>query len=84
MALTQLHTVGNYEAALAEFIKINEGGVKPKIYLDSKGIATIGIGYALNKSISEISADFAKAGISLSALQKAKLDELLPNTNMMS
>lgn len=77
MALTRLHMVGNYEAALAEFIKINEGGVKPKIYLDSKGIATIGIGYALNKDIDTISADFAKAGIPLLASQKAALENLL-------
>ena len=40
MTLTRLHSVGNYDTALFDFIKLNEK-FKPKLYLDSKGIATI-------------------------------------------
>ena len=40
MALTGLHTVGNYDTALFGFIRDKEG-FKKKLYLDSKGIATI-------------------------------------------
>lgn len=80
MALTRLHTVGNYKNELKTFIGGGEN-FEPKLYLDSNGIATIGVGYALNKSINNIATHFAKAGIPLSATQKAALDDLLPNTN---
>ena len=80
MALTRLHTVGNYKNELKSFIGGGEN-FEPKIYRDSNGIATIGIGYALNKSINTIASHFAKAGIPLSAAQKTALDNLLPNTN---
>ena len=79
MALTDLQklTTQEYNQALKDFLKESEGE-KVKIYLDSKGIATIGIGYALNKDINTIVSDFSKAGINLSTSQIQELTEILP------
>ena len=43
-------------------------GVRNEPYKDSKGIVTVGIGYAFNKDRSEIESDFKAAGIPLSKI----------------
>ncbi|MGE3612535.1 MAG: hypothetical protein AB7G20_03490 [Sulfurimonas sp.] len=83
MALTTLHTTANYENDLAEFIKNNEG-FESKVYLDSKGIATIGIGYAFNKDIGTIVSNFTNAGILLTEAQKTELEELIKDLGVTS
>ncbi|NLN00010.1 MAG: hypothetical protein GX170_08355, partial [Campylobacteraceae bacterium] len=78
-----LTTTANYESDLAEFIRNNEG-FEPKVYLDSKGVVTIGIGYALNKDINTIVADFTKAGIPLTEAQRTELGELIKDLGTTS
>ncbi len=83
MALTTLHTTANYEGELIAFIEKNEA-FHSKVYLDSKGVATIGYGYALNGTIATISADFAKIGIVLSPSQRKSLDDWAKNNGIAS
>lgn len=43
-------------------------GVRMKPYKDTKGVVTVGVGYAFNKDRSEIEADFKAAGIPISKI----------------
>ena len=43
-------------------------GVRMKPYKDTKGVVTVGVGYALNKDRSEIESDFKAAGIPISKI----------------
>lgn len=53
-----------YDQKLYDFMKAREG-VKLKVYTDTEGVATIGIGYAFNKDTADIRADFAAVGITV-------------------
>ena len=68
-----------FKNKLFEFIKEREGS-KNKIYIDSEGLPTIGVGYLLmdkdNKQQTWKS-DFKQAGINLSEEQVKNLDKLL-------
>ena len=47
---------------------VESEGVRMKPYKDTKGVVTVGVGYAFNKDRSEIESDFKAAGIPISKI----------------
>ena len=68
-----------YDERLYEFIRAREssGQPQPKVYLDSKGLPTIGVGYLINGK--DWQSDFRKAGVNLSDKQMQDFKTLLKN-----
>ena len=78
--LKGVHTISNTREKLKDFLLKVEGN-RSHIYADSKGIPTIGIGYAFNKDISKIIEDLKNAGYTVSAQEKKNLVKLLDAKN---
>ena len=70
------YSVAGYESNLADFIAQNEDK-KSQIYLDTKNLPTIGIGYLLTQN--NWQNDFANSGIDLSQNQIDNFANLLTN-----
>ena len=67
-----------YNDELYDFIKAREG-VRERVYTDSKGIPTIGVGYAFNKGEKQHEEDLKSAGINLTKEDKKLLDYVKKN-----
>ena len=70
---------GNFNDILFDFIKILEGFV-PRVYSDSKGIPTIGIGHALIEKLNGVWSTVVwpnNIGVSLNQADEQKLADIL-------
>ncbi len=83
MAITG-RVLNNYNEKLKNFILGAEGDDEFDFYVDSKGVLTIGAGYAISEHSGKWQSTFTKAGITYTDAQKEKIGKLIRDVNKKS